>query len=366
MPGRSLWVSWDRLVADIAASGAGGLDTGSEVASTWYEIYAIAKDDGTKNALLHRALDWFEDTSAIAANVDAKLRDVAARTKIAQGFKTTATALVPFIDVQIKKIGTPTGNVWITIESDSSGDPDGTPLATSDKFDVSLVNATNYFVRFVFRNPALLTATTQYHWVLNGDFTINATNHFIVRGNTADLDANGVGKQFNGTVWSAHADAADLQAKVFIERNNTAVTMPSGFTGKALIGYVFNDSGSNFDPIAFAGKHAHVLDERSFGTFTATLPLLNDASTMFPPVSVILHASAGHDAVDSRVMIGGVPDAFAAIRDLYKAKVAQVALSVANSGVMQTSFAPIHTEFQAVYLLTNAGTAQVWVNGGDW
>jgi hypothetical protein len=36
---------------DITASGANGLDTGSEATSTWYYIWAIAKDDGTKAGL---------------------------------------------------------------------------------------------------------------------------------------------------------------------------------------------------------------------------------------------------------------------------------------------------------------------------
>ena len=40
------------VTADITASGANGLDTGSEAASTWYHIWAIAKSDGTKATLL--------------------------------------------------------------------------------------------------------------------------------------------------------------------------------------------------------------------------------------------------------------------------------------------------------------------------
>jgi hypothetical protein len=37
---------------DVAASGANGLDTGSEASSTWYHAWAIAKDDGTAAAIL--------------------------------------------------------------------------------------------------------------------------------------------------------------------------------------------------------------------------------------------------------------------------------------------------------------------------
>lgn len=38
--------------ADITASGANGLDTGAEAASTWYYLWAIAKEDATKAVLL--------------------------------------------------------------------------------------------------------------------------------------------------------------------------------------------------------------------------------------------------------------------------------------------------------------------------
>ena len=41
------------LTVDITASGANGLDTGSEAASTWYSIWVIGKSDGTVAGLLH-------------------------------------------------------------------------------------------------------------------------------------------------------------------------------------------------------------------------------------------------------------------------------------------------------------------------
>ena len=41
------------LTIDITASGANGLDTGSEAASTWYSIWVIGKADGTVAGLLH-------------------------------------------------------------------------------------------------------------------------------------------------------------------------------------------------------------------------------------------------------------------------------------------------------------------------
>lgn len=39
------------MTADMTVSGAGGLDTGSEAASTWYHLWVIAKADGTKSVI---------------------------------------------------------------------------------------------------------------------------------------------------------------------------------------------------------------------------------------------------------------------------------------------------------------------------
>lgn len=44
--------SWSNALADLTASGAGGLDTGSEASSTWYYVWLIAKEDGTKSQML--------------------------------------------------------------------------------------------------------------------------------------------------------------------------------------------------------------------------------------------------------------------------------------------------------------------------
>jgi hypothetical protein len=49
--GKALLVSNVNETCDITVSGANGLDTDTEAASTWYHIWAIAKSDGTSAAL---------------------------------------------------------------------------------------------------------------------------------------------------------------------------------------------------------------------------------------------------------------------------------------------------------------------------
>lgn len=238
--------TWDMLACDFTASGAGGLDTGAETASVWYELYAIYNPTtATKKLMAHRAKDWFLDQDASAGDDGAvALRDAAARTKLAQGFKTTNAGLVEFVDIKVLKTGAPVGNFWLTIEANNAGVPSGTPLATSDKFDVSRLQTAAMTLRIPFRTPVSLSAATQYHLVLQGDFTIGAADMSWRADTTAPTYANGTAATFDGATWTADA-AKDFTFKLYVTRNDVAVTMPSGYTQKALVGYAYNDASSN-------------------------------------------------------------------------------------------------------------------------
>src|SRR3990167_2476971 len=171
---------WDDLVADITASGAGGLDTGAEGASRWYEIHAIRKSsDGTKGLLLHRAKDHLLDTSfTTARNAERRLRiaTATATDKLAQGVQFATAGKLEFIDVQIIGGTAPTGNIWFSLQASSGGDADGVALATTDKLNAAFVATTaNQWVRFVFRAPYTVASATQYHLVLEGDYAKSDT-----------------------------------------------------------------------------------------------------------------------------------------------------------------------------------------------
>jgi hypothetical protein len=180
------------------------------------------------------------------------------------------------------------GNLWVTIEGDSAGSPSGTALATSDKFDVSVVPTTRGWIRFIFRTPVSLSASTQYHIVLQGDWAMNGTNVVSWRGDGTGY-ANGSGKKFDGTNWAA-AGVADFSFKTYITQNDTAVTMPSGYDQRALIGYVYNNSSSNF--VAFTARdrdvHVDVINQVLVTGGTSTYQTLIDAAAFIPPVPVTL------------------------------------------------------------------------------
>lgn len=283
---------WTNIAVDLTASGANGLDTGAEVASAWYELWAIY--DGTnKKGVFHRAKDYFLDESwdqsgGTTEDGQHLLRDATARTKLAQGFQVDTAGPLEFIDVKLVKAGSPTGNYWFTIETNSGGVPSGTVLATSDKYDVSRLTTTAGWVRLPFRAPATISAATQYHLVLQGDFTVSAVNHMGWRADTtAATYAKGAKAAYDGTTWTTDTDD-DFLFKVYITRNDVAVTLQTGYTQKAKIAFFYNNASSHLKPCRQNGRRVFCGydDEWQVGSLTSTSPALTDLSAFVPPVPV--------------------------------------------------------------------------------
>lgn len=282
---------WDDLVADVTASGAGGLDTGSEGASRWYEIQAIRKSsDGTKNLLLHRAKSYDLDQSQTTDDGFASssgLRYDSSLERLGQSFQTGLAGPLPFIDLKLQRNGTVSGRIWCTLEANSSGAPSGTALATSDKLDVSNISTTAGAIRFVFRTPATLTASTTYWLVLRGDYTISTSNYIAwLRKLTTNPYANGTAATYNGSSWS-NVSNADMWFKTYATQNDTAVTMPSGYDQRALIGYVYNNSSSNLLPMSAQNNDVYQYSV-AVSNVTTTIPTLVDLAAILPPVPVLL------------------------------------------------------------------------------
>jgi hypothetical protein len=241
--------------------------------------------------MFHRCKDYFLDQDAYAGeDTSVVLRDATARTKLGQGFKLTNAGLVEFIDVKIFKTTTPVGNFWFTIETNNAGVPSGTVLATSDKYDVSRLSAASTIsVRIPFRTPASLSSATQYHLVLQGDFTIGASNMTWRCDGTSPTYANGTAATYDGANWTADA-AKDFCFRMYVTRNDVAVTMPSLYTQKAKIGYACNNGSSNLkhfwakDRTVFCGYDT----DWNVGALSAASITLTDLGQFIPPVPVTM------------------------------------------------------------------------------
>lgn len=108
---------------------------------------------------------------------DYAVRDAAARTEISQGFKCATTDDVTKVRVWLKKTGSPTGNINVEIQTDSSGVPSKSAVSngTSANVDISTLTTSYAWYTFTFSTNPSLTAGTQYHLVLQGSNTVNGT-----------------------------------------------------------------------------------------------------------------------------------------------------------------------------------------------
>ena len=364
--------NWNTLTADVTVSGAGGIDTGSELASVWYQIFAIYNASiTTKKLLLHRAKDYFFDQDATAGE-DGQIgcRDVTARTKIGNGFKVATAGLMEFADVKLVKLGTPTGNMWFTIETDSGGAPTGTVLATSDKFDASKISTTAHLIRVPFRTPPALSVSTQYHLVMQGDYTVSNANYLSWRANTTTAAyANGQEETYDGTTWTGVA-SGDFTFKIYITRNDTALTLPSGYNQYALIGWVYNNAGSNFgkmiakDRDVFLGRTADCAAGTALASLASTRGLLFINVAIPPvPVSALFHGTS----VGAGAYMGlGETHGFDAQTLAGNIVIDNAVLFTGPAAAIPTASGAVNIEYQSVYYGCNGSTMDLYVNQYSW
>ena len=319
------------LSASLTTSGAGGLDTGTEQSSVMYEVYYVFKgqDSGSPDnpespaadaLVFHRAKDYLEDTNYASGDDNAHgLRAAASNTRLAQGFQLNAAGPVEFVDVKLQKVGSPTGNYWFTIESNASGLPSGTVLATSDKYNVSLLTTTATWVRMPFRTPASLSAATQYHLVLHGDFAISGVNYLNWRvDSTAGAYAGGSKAAYDGSVWTADADD-DFQFEIHVTRNNTPLTLPSGYTEYCLVcPGIYNDASGDLlrflqrdrSIFCFAQAPESTSANDEWTIFAAgsgpNAPTLYHLGALVPPRPCVISVVAGNTAGAASYALGHI------------------------------------------------------------
>lgn len=152
------------------------------------------------------------------SNSSESLRSAGAQTKLAQSFKVSVAGPLDAVAVQIRKIASPVGFEWFTIEADSGGAPSGTPLATSERIDVSTLQTTAVaaFQTVRFPVPVSLATATTYWLVLQGDFTISGVNYTDWVGSTTDVYADGSAKRYDGAAWSAASGPLDFGPRGYI------------------------------------------------------------------------------------------------------------------------------------------------------
>lgn len=364
----------DWLECDMAASaGAGGRDgLHAESASTWWQLYAIAKADGTKALLFHRAKDFFKDTAFETAPDSSNALRFATGTpsdREAQGFQISATGPIEFADVLLITTSTkPNGRMWLTIESDNgSGSPNGSILATSEVLDSNYVPSVgSSWVRFGFRTPPTLSTGSTYHLILNAEYTRSDSVYMAWSGVIAGGYASGQAKQYNGTTWSNATNVADFNFRIYRTRNDDAVSLPSGYTKKCLISYCYNDASSNLLRFQQTDRMVRIEPVTVVAATNVAIPTLVSLETCMPPVPVQAELTMLGSVAADQWLISPLPEGYKISGGRVPGYLL-VCTHVATSAYAQV-FGPLITEYQALYWMRLAGTGNLTLglNGFRW
>lgn len=134
-----------------------------------------------------------------------------------------------FINLLVNKGGTPSDNLYIEIQTDSSGAPSGTVVTNGTSSTLAGGSVTggayaNY--KFTFATPPSLTSGTTYWIVARRSGAVDGANYFRLAGSNSSVYSGGNLSTYDSTsgTWSATA-AADLSfhAVYTIDYNTTKV-----------------------------------------------------------------------------------------------------------------------------------------------
>lgn len=358
--------SWTGKTADITASGAGGLDTGAELGGQWYDIYAIAKEDGTKNLLLHKSKSW-SDEANYSANEDAS-QNVGAATSnsfVSQGFKLLNSGQVRYAKLKLLKVGSPTGQIACLVYSDSAGVP-GSLLVASHNIDVSLIPTSATWIHFNFPHtaPTLSASPTQYHLVIG--LAVDASNYIQWRmDGSAGAYADGAKATWNGSTWTTDTDD-DMMFTVGLVTNNSSVSMPANYTKKCHLGWVFNNALTNFTPFIQHGRTRRDLTISETDNYIDAMNGAIRVTRLFaPPIEscTVLMAIAGTGTAAGIAAVGDTSR-----YDLSSDGDTTSAQAVLYSGTTSTRPGVFIEVLVSGGFFTSHGTntAKLWMSGFSW
>jgi hypothetical protein len=212
-------------------------------------------------------------------------RDTATNTNISQGFKPKTSSTVTSIRLWLKKTGAPTGNITISIETDSGGVPSGTSVTNGDSanFDVTTLTTSYGWAKFTFATNPTLVAGTQYHIVLKSSFSISSSNYVNWGVDNYDvIYPNGSMSHYDGTTWTS-----ETQYNACFE-----VYITSGAFGN--VGYAMFDFSSKSQIIGVFGTSLYGMNKTSLGTPNGSWAPLN-IGTAFDSYTVLMLHMDGSD-----------------------------------------------------------------------
>jgi len=247
-----------------------GVDTGTSTNESYdsaNDLYAPSLADGTEES---NTTDMAE-AGLMLLNYNADYQTLAG------GFKITNARSVTKVIVSLNKVGSPTGTMTMTIETDSAGSPSGTPVTNGTANTVAESGLSTSFgeITFTFATPPSLSAATQYHIVITSNRANDTSNHVKWNhGSNTTNYANGDGKRKDsGGTWTTQRD---VYFKIIYNQIQNMTLQSNAFTAQAaptnarlmvlevnvdsvtvntdIKGYVSRDGGTTFTQVTLVDE----------------------------------------------------------------------------------------------------------------
>lgn len=178
--------NWQRATSDVYANHVRLTGTKGDDFSLW----TPSTDDA----------EFQVTTSAVTTN-----------DKLAQSFEISTASTVSEVDLWLKKVGSPTGNLTVEIQTDSAGEPSGTAITNGTSNTVSASTLTTSFADITFSfasNPSLASGTT--YWIVLTTADSQSNTNYVVWGADTSTPSYADGEMLgeDASTWSAlSADA---------------------------------------------------------------------------------------------------------------------------------------------------------------
>ena len=174
------------------------------VMSSTGSVYA----NGTLKSSTNGGSSWTDQSTDAACEFTTSA--ITAKSKLAQSFQIATGTTITEVRLYLKKVGSPTGNLTVKIETDSAGDPSGTPVTngTSDTVAASTLSTSYGYISFTFATDPSLSATTTYWLVLETADSQSNTDYVIWGADESSPSyADGEMKSYTGS-WAAESKDA--------------------------------------------------------------------------------------------------------------------------------------------------------------
>ncbi len=175
-------------------------------------------------------LSWrsFQTSAGLISNASSQqgtqaLGDASNHQELAQSFVPSADIALGSVDLRIRREGSPTDNLVLSIQADSSGVPSGTSLGSVSIGGASLAEESYPWVRFSFNTPVSLSANARYWLVIGRSGALSTANYYQLGVDERLSYTPGRFKIYDqgSGVWLGRVPNTDLLFKAFGARETT-------------------------------------------------------------------------------------------------------------------------------------------------